>query len=222
MELFGHDVPKAVDLATKAGSTLRGAANLAIKATLNPRRRLAGIISPEQAREARLAYVDTTTGAANERAFNQRLEELVNAGSPFAMIAIDVDKFKDVNTHVGHKHGDSILQQFVEGLDKQIRDGDRIFTAPTLFRTGGDEFTLLAPLEAHEDTDLSYQERLDLFLGRLNKDYFNGHDFVSPGNVTLNISATAVGSVMYPETMGSVGEQLNGLFVNVLEQKRQP
>lgn len=221
MELFGRDTSKAVELAAKAGKTIRGAANLAVKSTVNQRKRLAGFISPEQAQEARLAYIDTTTGAANERAFNKRLESLIDTGNPFAVIAIDVNKFKNVNDLVGHKYADSILRQFVEGLDERIRDEDKVFTTPTLFRTGGDEFILLAPLEAHKDTDYSYEERLDMFLGRLNEEYFNGHEFTAPNGTTLTISATAFGNVMYPDQALDADNHLNDLFVNVLEQKKQ-
>lgn len=55
----------------------------------------------------------------------------------FALIAIDLDYFKQVNDSYGHEAGDMILQQFAELLSSRSRAGDYVF------RVGGEEFLIL-------------------------------------------------------------------------------
>jgi diguanylate cyclase (GGDEF)-like protein len=95
---------------------------------------------------AHQALHDPLTGLPNRRLFQDRLDQLLMAGqrtrSPFALILIDLDDFKEVNDTLGHLQGDSLLAQFAQRLRAHLRAAD------TVARLGGDEFALLFP-----DTD---------------------------------------------------------------------
>lgn len=58
-------------------------------------------------------------------------------GTRFALLAIDIDYFKDVNDRYGHDAGDQVLQQFALLLTEQTRGGDYVF------RLGGEEFLVV-------------------------------------------------------------------------------
>ncbi|WP_373017558.1 EAL domain-containing protein [Thiomicrorhabdus sp.] len=88
------------------------------------------------------AMHDSLTGLHNRQAFENKLDELIEAGaeSPqlqHCLIYIDLDQFKIVNDTVGHSAGDELLKQVARILQDQIRDSDM------LARIGGDEFAIL-------------------------------------------------------------------------------
>ncbi|PAU89857.1 diguanylate cyclase [Pseudomonas sp. WN033] len=58
-------------------------------------------------------------------------------GTPFAVLALDIDHFKTINDSYGHEAGDRVLQQFASLLINSSRAGDY------LFRLGGEEFLML-------------------------------------------------------------------------------
>ena len=87
------------------------------------------------------AYHDALTGLGNrllvqrevtERCHRQELQE-----HSFALLAIDLDRFKEVNDTLGHQAGDDILTQVSQRINGQIRSHD------VLGRMGGDEFALI-------------------------------------------------------------------------------
>lgn len=60
-----------------------------------------------------------------------------NSGTKFALLALDIDHFKEVNDRYGHESGDMVLQQFAVILNEHTRGGDYVF------RMGGEEFLIL-------------------------------------------------------------------------------
>ena len=117
-----------------------------------------GIIHDITARkrvEEQLAYGalhDALTGLPNRALFvdrlSQALERVRRGGEPpFAVLFLDLDRFKVVNDSLGHGVGDQMLVEIAARLEAALRPGD------TVARFGGDEFTLLlgeiaTPLEA--------------------------------------------------------------------------
>lgn len=91
----------------------------------------------------RVAATDPLTGIANRRAFLQRAElELSRSQrseSPFSLILIDLDHFKQVNDKYSHETGDAVLQAFTERMRGIFRPVD-LFA-----RIGGEEFAALLP-----------------------------------------------------------------------------
>ena len=88
-----------------------------------------------------LALTDPLTSLANRRAFLERLTMAFAASrrsaSPFAVLFLDLDDFKDVNDTLGHAIGDALLRQVVERLKNTVRPTDLVA------RFGGDEFAIL-------------------------------------------------------------------------------
>ena len=192
------------------------------RATTNLKENIARWLSPELASladKAELAYIDHHTGAGNARAFDVRLQELIDKNEPFAAIVIDINKFKQVNSKVGHVVADDLLQQFVKELTGNVRLDDGVFVGSSLFRTGGDEFVVLLPLDGRNGSDLSYQQKLDTLLTRLKKDFLSGHEFTCPDGEKITISAAAEGTVLLPEEFSDSSTALNNLFVRVLKSK---
>jgi diguanylate cyclase (GGDEF)-like protein len=96
-----------------------------------------------RAEVADLALVDDLTGIANRRHLLQRLSEECalsrRTGDPFALLAIDLDGFKEINDGFGHAAGDECLRLFTGAAQSRLRPGDM------LARSGGDEFCIVLP-----------------------------------------------------------------------------
>lgn len=89
----------------------------------------------------RAAHTDTLTGVGNRAGLQIQLQrewDLARRNStPFSVIVIDLDHFKDINDTYGHDSGDSVLRAAAASLSSTVRGGDIIF------RFGGEEFVAL-------------------------------------------------------------------------------
>ena len=111
-------------------------------------------------RELKLqASTDFLTGVANRRSLMQRLAlefervKRTAGGHRCAVLAVDLDLFKQVNDNHGHAAGDAVLQQVAALMRRLTRQHDLVA------RSGGEEFMLLLP-EAGADDALALAERL--------------------------------------------------------------
>ena len=88
-----------------------------------------------------LAHHDTLTGLPNRALFVDRLQRAIlkarREKSLFALLYVDIDRFKGINDHHGHIAGDEILKACANRMMASIRSSD------SLGRLGGDEFVLL-------------------------------------------------------------------------------
>ncbi|GAA3817658.1 EAL domain-containing protein [Cellulomonas soli] len=99
----------------------------------------------------RHALYDPATGLPNRRMFLDRLRQSVSRahldGAPFAVVFLDLDRFKVVNDSLGHQTGDRLLRAVSERLAAVLRPTDMAA------RFGGDEFAVLLdgiePLAVH-------------------------------------------------------------------------
>jgi diguanylate cyclase (GGDEF)-like protein len=133
------------------------------------------------------AYHDYLTGLPNGRMYNQQLERAIGThmGSKeagiFAVLFIDLDRFKYINDLFGHAVGDYLLKAVSNLISEQLEDGDFIA------RIGGDEFLLLFPHTSREETHRKTQGLIDVMSKPI--DYEGNDLFVTP----------SIGISLYPE-----------------------
>jgi diguanylate cyclase (GGDEF)-like protein len=90
------------------------------------------------------ALTDALTGALNRRGFDEVLAKEADSakqdGQPLAVVAIDLDHFKEINDRFGHAAGDKVLRSLASLVMQEIRLGTDF-----LGRIGGEEFAVLCP-----------------------------------------------------------------------------
>jgi diguanylate cyclase (GGDEF)-like protein/PAS domain S-box-containing protein len=116
-----------------------------------------------EARISHLAQHDALTDLPNRSAFNaaldERLERAQEASTSFAVLSLDLDRFKEVNDVFGHPVGDMLLRAAAGRL---AAESDGAFVA----RIGGDEFMILMPDDARREQVLAVGERLVETIGK--------------------------------------------------------
>ncbi|MFL6233137.1 MAG: putative bifunctional diguanylate cyclase/phosphodiesterase [Thermoanaerobaculia bacterium] len=173
---------------------------LAVRKGTGEAYRMAGSLSDitsRKAAEERLlhdAFHDPLTGLPNRALFMDRLGmAIVHAkrrlSYTFAVLFIDLDRFKNVNDSLGHSVGDELLIAVARRLESCLRPGD------TVARLGGDEFTILLDEVADVDHAVQVAQRLHREMARPFQ--VQGHEvFVT---LSLGITLGAGGDYERPE-----------------------
>jgi len=156
-----------------------------------------------------LAYYDHVTGLPNRALLHDRLSTVLKRSkrtdAMFAVLFLDLDRFKLVNDTLGHDAGDDLLSQVSSRLSHTLRDSDliaRIRNEPdqlenhTIARLGGDEFVVLIP-------QISKAEDAARCAKRIAQRIAESYEIM--GSV-VNISTT-IGISIYPDDGGD-GETL--------------
>jgi diguanylate cyclase (GGDEF)-like protein len=90
-----------------------------------------------------LAHKDLLTGLPNRRGMMIYVEESITQhrqrNTPFCLLIVDFDKFKNLNDTLGHEAGDKALSEGATLMRKVLRDQDHVA------RWGGEEFLILLP-----------------------------------------------------------------------------
>lgn len=103
-----------------------------------------------EAQAQHLAFHDPLTGLPNRALLNDRLEialRRARRGGKVSLLALDLDRFKQVNDTLGHHAGDALIREFASRLSAIARTGD------TVARLGGDEFALILHDISEADCD---------------------------------------------------------------------
>ena len=90
------------------------------------------------------AFHDALTGIPNRLLFTERLDSVLDRARQcqdfwFAVLLLDLDRFKSVNDSLGHQAGDTLLKMATQRIRQHLRAQD------TIARLGGDEFAVLLP-----------------------------------------------------------------------------
>lgn len=155
-----------------------------------------------------MAYHDELTGLPNRRKIAERIEGMIQhygeTNRPFAVIAMDLDRFKEINDTLGHKYGDYVLTEL--GARLQIVNIDYPIT---IARMGGDEFMIIL----HEYMDRSALVQLvEKLLDIIRRPYFlDGR---------LYELSASIGIAMYPEDGRSVEDLLSEADKAMYAQKK--
>ena len=122
---------------------------------------LAVDVTEQHEREANLSHQashDPLTGLPNRALLHDRLAVALSVAdrmdSPVAVIALDLDGFKDVNDELGHAAGDELLQQVTARIALAVRDAD------TVARLGGDEFVIVVHPPEEASAAIAVAERV--------------------------------------------------------------
>lgn len=132
-----------------------------------------------------MADHDALTGLLNRRRMHKEVVSAVSHaqryGIPFALVFVDLDRFKAVNDSHGHDAGDRYLTGFAALLEQLARESDK------LGRWGGDEFVILLP---HATRPSAEQ-----FVRRLNERMARDSIDIGPARV---IASASVGIAVHP------------------------
>ncbi len=158
-----------------------------------PKQRFAGFrgtatdITVELAARRRAQYLslhDALTGLANRELFadklTQALASIDRRGGHVAVVAIDLDRFKDINDTLGHSVGDQLLKISAERLRTCVRDVD------TVGRLGGDEFAIVQiGLERAADAQMLCRRLIEVFAEPI---MINGQELNAPVSMGVSVA----------------------------------
>jgi diguanylate cyclase (GGDEF)-like protein len=189
---------------------LGGHFNAMSAALREAQRSLRAEIDERRSAEARLlfdAFHDALTGLPNRALFLDRLEHVIDSvqrhpNERYAVLFLDLDRFKLVNDSLGHLVGDHLLAAVGERIGSALRPGD------TVARLGGDEFgVLLQGLREPADA-VQVAERIQQSLARAV--HVDGHEL---------FVAASIGIALQSERYGKPDEVLRDADIAMYQAK---
>ncbi|WP_445480379.1 diguanylate cyclase domain-containing protein [Lysinibacillus irui] len=130
-----------------------------------------------------MAFHDPLTGLVNRRFFIDHVDHVINSvaddHTQFAILYLDMDKFKSINDEFGHDVGDELLKQFADKLRYSLRKED------VICRIGGDEFLVfLSDINSKEEIE----RIIDRLIVKLKESYpINHHEFSVTTSIGVSI-----------------------------------
>lgn len=143
----------------------------------------------------RLATIDTVTGLANRRAFDERLADIYRDPTGIAhhvLLVADIDHFKKFNDTYGHQVGDRVLSAVADVMKSVL--SDEAFVA----RTGGEEFAIILG-GTTLDIATGIADRVRLVIEKTSlKDHSGGLDC---GRITITFGLCMASDAVGPEDL---------------------
>ncbi|MFO7713345.1 EAL domain-containing protein [Desulfosarcina sp.] len=145
-------------------------------------------VSERRKKDAELRYVayhDVLTGLPNRKSFYMCLDDMLQHSSrrdsdrAWALMFLDLDKFKQVNDALGHDTGDRLLKGVANRLKASLRETDH------LFRLGGDEFTVILT-NLNRDIDVARVAR-KILESLVQPFRFNGHEIFTSTSIGISV-----------------------------------
>ncbi len=160
-----------------------------------------------QSRLEQIAYLDSLTALPNRRMFTEDFRKLValtrRRNERFALLLIDLDRFKQINDTCGHDAGDALLIETAKRLTAAVRKSDCVA------RLGGDEFAVLLTQNPGPDEINAVCQRIVGSLG-----------VATPAAYAqLKVSAS-VGIALFPDHYASQKELYKAADLALYEAKR--
>lgn len=150
-----------------------------------------------------LIYYDELTKLPNRKMFIKTANELINNKTEFALIFIDLNKFKKVNDMFGHLVGDEILKSFSDKIKAVLKEDDIVV------RYSGDEFIILYKnYKSDEDIVNFYENRI--------VPAFKRPVVINNNNILIEFS---IGISIYPRDGVYLGELVNKSDFMMYENK---
>ena len=159
-----------------------------------------------------LARHDVLSGALNRASFHDELQQAVarqreesRPGQAFAVLCLDLDRFKEVNDSLGHAAGDEVLRGATQRLEQLVRHGD------SLARLGGDEFAILQTHVSDAGDVTQFAQRV---VARLAEPYHVSGQTVycgaSVGAAIFGVDAKAVEELLHKADLALYRAKANG------------
>jgi diguanylate cyclase (GGDEF)-like protein/PAS domain S-box-containing protein len=162
----------------------------------------------DEARIFHMAHHDALTGLPNRHLFTDRVDEALKRANryqqKFALIFVDLDKFKPINDAYGHAVGDEVLKEVARRLKQGVRATD------TVARLGGDEFVILFEDLSSPEEILDLQDKLKKLLA----------EPLLLSTMCLTIGAS-LGVGIYPDHANNIASLMNFADSEMYRAKQQ-
>jgi len=152
-----------------------------------------------------LAMHDPLTDLPNRLSLQRRVESALQSGGVGALLFLDIDHFKYVNDHFGHRTGD----QLIVGVGSVLRDLMRN-VAGELFRLGGDEFAIHLPSALRKDAAEVAEKALDAV---------RHYRFQAADERVISNLAASAGVALYPFHGGDALSLLSNVDIAMYQAK---
>ncbi len=116
-----------------------------------------------------LAYSDALTGMNNRAWMRETLADVIEEGSPFAFVMLDMDNFKQINDNFGHQVGDTLIKTYATRFQKYCG------TKYPCAKVGGDEFAFIIKGAVTQADVLNIISQLQALFGEVAN--INGQQF---------------------------------------------
>ena len=197
------------------GEHITPAGNLEIQALTEDFNAMTSELKTLYERLETLAFKDSLTGLPNRAMLSDRTNAAIQENAPskgkFALLLMDLDRFKQVNDTLGHAVGDSLLKQVSNRISSVVRKSDTVARLGDgmLARLGGDEFAALIAIQNNRQEAQEVAKRIG---GTL-------HEPFSVGENRLHMRIS-IGIAVYPEDGHDLGTLLRHADVAMYHAKQ--